>query len=193
MEALTQAIREYWRLLLAEGIVLLALGVAAIAVPPLAGLVTTLFLGLVLFAAGVVGLISTFRGRGLPGFWWSLVSAVLSIIVGGLLIWRPVAGMVSLTGIMTGFFIADGVLTIFLAVRHRDRLAGRWQWLLANGVIDSIIAAIIIWGLPGTLVWALGLLVGIDLLVAGSALIAISLRMREEATGQPAAVARRTA
>ena len=190
MEELAQTMRQHWRLLLTEGIILVLLGVAAIGVPPLAGLVTTVFLGLVLFASGVVGLVSTFQGRGLPGFWWSLISAILSIVVGGLLVWNPVAGMISLTALLTGFFIADGIVTIVLSLRHRDQLVGRWQWLFANGVIDLILAGLIIWGMPGTLVWVLGLLVGIDLIFGGTALIGMALRMREQSTDQMPAVAR---
>jgi uncharacterized membrane protein HdeD (DUF308 family) len=187
---LPRIIGKLWQLLLAEGIILLALGVAAIAVPQIASFVTTVFIGVVLFAAGVVGLVSTFGGRELPGFWWSLISALLSIIAGGILVWNPALGIVSLTAVMTAFFIADGILTIVLSLRHRSRLVGRWQWLLVNGVLDLIIAGLIIWGLPGTLAWALGLFVGIDLLFGGIALIAISLGMRQQMAGQPHGIAR---
>jgi uncharacterized membrane protein HdeD (DUF308 family) len=192
-EMFTRTFREHWPLLLAEGIILALLGVAAIVVPPIAGLVTTVFVGLVLLAAGIVGLITTIQARGMPGFWWSLISAILAIIAGGLLIWNPILGMISLTSLMTGFFIADGIVTIFLSLRHRDKLVGRWQLLLVNGIIDLIIAGLIIWGLPGTLVWALGLLVGIDLVFGGTTLIAMAFRMREQATELAPAAARHAA
>jgi uncharacterized membrane protein HdeD (DUF308 family) len=98
--------------------------------------------------------------------------------------------MISLTALLTGFFIADGIVTIVLSLRHRDQLVGRWQWLFANGVIDLILAGLIIWGMPGTLVWVLGLLVGIDLIFGGTALIGMALRMRKQSTDQPPAEAR---
>jgi uncharacterized membrane protein HdeD (DUF308 family) len=177
---LTKAIHDHWRLILAEGVILILLGIAAIAVPVVAGLATTIFLGFMFLMAGIVGLVSTFSGRGLPGFWWSLFSAIVALIAGSILLYKPVLGMVSLTYVLIAYFIVDGILTIILALRHRDELSGRWQWLLANGVIDLILAAIIIGGLPGTLAWVLGLLVGIDFVFGGSSLIAMALWARDQ-------------
>jgi uncharacterized membrane protein HdeD (DUF308 family) len=88
--------------------------------------------------------------------------------------------MVALTLVLTVFFIVDGVLIIILALEHRHELTRRWQWMMVNGVIDLVLAGIIISGLPGTLLWALGLLVGIDMLFGGASLIAIALEARKE-------------
>jgi uncharacterized membrane protein HdeD (DUF308 family) len=66
-------------------------------------------------------------------------------------------------------------LIIVLAVTHRRQLSGKWEWMMVNGVVDLILAAIIISGLPGTLAWALGLIVGIDMLFGGASLIAMAL------------------
>jgi uncharacterized membrane protein HdeD (DUF308 family) len=70
---------------------------------------------------------------------------------------------------------------IILAIAHRRELSSKWEWILVNGVIDLILAGIIISGLPGTLVWALGLLVGIDMVFGGASLITIALEARKEA------------
>jgi uncharacterized membrane protein HdeD (DUF308 family) len=64
---------------------------------------------------------------------------------------------------------------------HRRELSGKWEWILVKGVIDLILAGIIISGLTGTLVWALGLLVGIDMVFGGASLIAIASEARKEA------------
>ena len=186
---LAKAIHDHWRIILAEGIILVLLGLAAIAVPVVAGLATTIFLGFMFLMAGIVGLVSTFSTRGLPGFWWSLLSAIAALIAGAILLWKPVLGLVSLTYVLTAYFIVDGILTIILAIRHRDELSGRWQWLLANGVIDLVLAGLIIAGLPGSFAWVLGLLVGIDFVFGGSSLIAMALSAREppEPIGTPVA------
>jgi uncharacterized membrane protein HdeD (DUF308 family) len=105
----------------------------------------------------------------------------VAIVAGGVLLWHPLRGLVTLTFVLTAFFIIDGVLTIILAIVHRRELSGRWEWMMVNGVADLIIAGVIISGLPGTLVWALGLLVGIDLLFAGASLIAMALEARSTA------------
>lgn len=179
--ALTHAMHDHWRLFLAEGIAVGVLGLAAIVLSPIAGFVTTLLLGWLFLTAGLVGLIATMRARRAPGFGWSLLSALVAIVAGGVLLWHPLRGLVTLTFVLTAFFIIDGVLTIILAIVHRRELSGRWEWMMVNGVADLIIAGVIISGLPGTLVWALGLLVGIDLLFAGASLIAMALEARSTA------------
>jgi uncharacterized membrane protein HdeD (DUF308 family) len=76
------------------------------------------------------------------------------------------------------FFIIEGIFSIMFALEHKRALSGRWGWLVLNGVIDLFLAAIIFAGLPGTAAWALGLLVGIDLVFGGMALITMSLHAR---------------
>jgi uncharacterized membrane protein HdeD (DUF308 family) len=176
-----KSVHDHWRMFLAEGIILIILGLAAIAIPPLAGLATTIILGWVFLIGGIVGLISTFGARQAPGFWWSLLSALIALLAGAVLLWNPMQGLATLTYVLIAFFIIDGILIIILAIEHRRGLSGRWEWMMLGGIMDLILAMIIISGLPGTLAWALGLLVGIDLVFGGFALIAMALSARQEA------------
>jgi len=177
--ALSRALHKHWGLFLAEGIVLLVLGVLAIIVPQVAALAVTILIGWLLLISGVLGLISTFWARHAPGFWWSLLSAVVAIVAGAVLLRWPVQGEVSLTLVLIAFFLVDGILSIVLALEHRHQLHGRWGWILMSGIIDLVLAAIILLGLPGTAAWAIGLLVGIDLVFAGVALIMVALAARQ--------------
>ena len=135
-ETLTKAIHEYWYLLLAQGIILSILGLAAIIVPPLAGLVTTFFVALMLFAGGIVGLVSAIWGRRMPGFWWSPLSAIAAIIAGGIMIWNPAIGLISLTSLLIVYFIVNGVLAIVLSLQiARDsQAAGCGSLLTASSI-----------------------------------------------------------
>lgn len=178
--ALRKAIHDHWKTFLAEGILLVVLGLAAIVLPPLAGLAATVILGWMLVFAGVSGVLFTWRARQAPGFGWALLSAFVAVAAGGMLLWNPLQGLLTLTFVLTAFFIADGVVTIVYAIAHRRELSGRWEWMLMNGLLDLGLAAIVISGMPGTLAWALGLLLGIDLLFGGASLIAIALRARAE-------------
>lgn len=178
---LKKAMHDHWGLFLVEGIILTVLGIAAIVVPPLGGLFVTVFLGWLFLIAGIVGIIATVRARQAPGFGWSLLSAIAAIVAGAALLWNPLQGLVTLTFVLTAFFIVDGILIIILAFTHRRQLSGKWEWMMVNGVIDLILAAIIISGLPGTLAWALGLIVGIDMLFGGASLIAMALEARKTA------------
>ena len=176
--ALAQSIHEHWVLFLIEGIILVVLGLLAIIVPPIATIAVTIFLGWLFLISGIVGLVTTFWARHAPGFWWSLLSAVLAIAAGIVLLGWPIPGAVSLTLLLIAFFIIEGVLSILYAFEHKKELSGRWGWMLISGIIDLILAAIIWGGLPGTAAWALGLLVGINMLFGGSAMIAMAMHAR---------------
>ena len=179
--ALHQSMHDHWRLFLGEGIILSLLGLAAMILPTLAGFVATIFLGWLFLMAGIVGLLFTMRARQAPGFGWSLLSALVALIAGAVLVWNPLRGEVTLTYVLVAFFIFDGILMMILALIHRRELSGKWEWMMVNGVIDLILAGIVISGLPGTLFWALGLIVGIDMIFGGAALIAMALEARKEA------------
>ncbi|MDR3536398.1 MAG: DUF308 domain-containing protein [Acetobacteraceae bacterium] len=172
-------LHAHWRLFLFEGVVLLLLGLAAVVVPPLAGLGVTIFLGWLFLIGGIVGLVATFGARQAPGFWWSLFSAVIALLAGASLVWNPLVGLVTLTYVLIAYFAIDGVLSIVSAIEHRRELSGRWEWMAFSGVIDLLVAAMIIAGLPGAFAWALGLLVGIDLIFAGASLVAMALAARD--------------
>jgi uncharacterized membrane protein HdeD (DUF308 family) len=100
------------------------------------------------------------------------------VLAGGILLSNPAAGVATLTYVLIAFFLIDGVLIIVMAFEHRRELVGRWEWMMLGGVMDLVLGGIILAGLPGTLAWALGLLVGIDLLFGGTALIAMALQAR---------------
>jgi uncharacterized membrane protein HdeD (DUF308 family) len=180
--ALSGAIHEHWALFLIEGIILVILGIAAIALPPIATLAFTIIIGWVFLISGVVGLFTTFWARHVPGFWWSLISAIIGIAAGVVLLLWPITGTLSLTLVLIAFFVVEGIVSIMYAIEHRNQLTGRWGWMLVSGIIDLILAGIIFAGLPGTAVWALGLLVGINMLFGGAALIAMALAARHPAS-----------
>jgi uncharacterized membrane protein HdeD (DUF308 family) len=180
--SVTRSLHAHWRLFLAEGIVLLVLGLLAIVVPQIATIAVAVFIGWILLVSGAVGLLATFRMRTAPGFWWSLISAILGIVAGILLFRSPVSGALSLTVILTVFLIIEGIVSILFALEHKRELSGRWGAMLFSGLVDLFLAGIIIEGLPGTAAWAIGLLIGVNLVFGGTALIAMALHARDSAT-----------
>src|ERR1700730_7599651 len=80
------AVREHWKAFLIEGVLLVVLGLAAIIVPPFASLAVTIFLGWMFLISGIAVLALTFWARQMPGFWWSLISAVLGIAAWSILL-----------------------------------------------------------------------------------------------------------
>ena len=177
----TISVRDHWKLFLIEGVVLVILGCLAVAVPPIASLAVEIVIGWIFLVSGLVGLFTTYMMRSLPGFWWSLLSAILAILAGIVLLAWPLTGILSLTLVLIVFFVIEGVASIMYALDHRSGLTGRWGWMLASGVVDLILAGIIFAGLPGTAAWALGLLVGINLVFGGTAMVGMALAAKQPA------------
>src|SRR5262245_20413478 len=181
------AVRRHWVLFLTEGIVLLILGTLALLAPVIASVAATVFFGWLLLLSGIVGLVTTFRARHAPGFWWSLLSAVIGVAAGVLLLCWPLLGTLSLTAVLIAFLGAEGIVSIMYALEHRNALSGRWGWMLASGIIDVALGVLLFIGLPGTALWALGLLLGINLLFGGWALIFMALHARPPTSAAAAA------
>jgi uncharacterized membrane protein HdeD (DUF308 family) len=173
------SLHEHWVLFLVEGIVLVVLGLIAIVLPPIATLAVEILLGWLFLISGIMGLITTFWMRQAPGFWWALLSAVLGIAAGIVLLAWPLSGVLSLTLVLIVFFTIEGVASIMYALEHKRELSGRWGFMLASGIVDLILAAVIFAGLPGTAAWAIGVLVGINMVFGGSALIAMAMHARD--------------
>jgi len=177
--AAAAALHEHWVLFLVEGVVLLVLGATAVVLPAIATLAVTILFGWLFLVSGIVGLVTTFWMRHAPGFWWSLLSAVLGIVVGVMLLASPLIGAFSLTLVLIAFFLIEGAASIMFALDHRRELSGQWVWMLVSGIIDLGLALMIFAGLPSTAAWAVGLLVGINMIFGGAALIAMSLHARK--------------
>jgi uncharacterized membrane protein HdeD (DUF308 family) len=176
--AVAMSIRAHWRFFLIEGIALLALGLSAVVVPPLATIAVEILIGWLVLASGIIGLAMTLRARGAPGFGWSLLSAIVGIVAGGVLLAWPLSGAFSLTLVLTVFLAIEGIASIMYALDHRRELTPRWGIMLVSGAVDLILAGMIFAGLPATAAWAIGLLVGINMVFGGIALISMALRAR---------------
>jgi uncharacterized membrane protein HdeD (DUF308 family) len=177
-QALATSLHRNWKFFFFEGVALLILGAAAIIIPQLATLTVAILIGWLLLFSGAVGLISTFRMSAGPGFWWSLLSAIIAIFAGSVLLSSPVTGAVSLTFVLIAFFLIEGVASIMFALNHRSELPRAWGAMLASGIVDLVLGAMIFLGLPSSAGWAIGLLVGINMVFGGMALIAMALHAR---------------
>jgi uncharacterized membrane protein HdeD (DUF308 family) len=187
-DAATRAIHDHWGLFLAEGVAIVLIGLAAIIIPFVAGNVSIFFLGWLFLIAGLVGLLSTLRGRNAPGFGWSLLSAIVALVAAAVLLLNPLQTLASiphnlttLAHVLIVFFFIDGFLMIVFGLNHRNERSARWELLLANGIVDFLLAGILLTGLPDSALWALALLLGIDLIFGGASLIVMALEARKGA------------
>jgi uncharacterized membrane protein HdeD (DUF308 family) len=199
-DKVTRSIHDYWTLFLFEGVALVSLGLLAVVLPSIASSAATLFIGWLFIVSGVIGLVTTLWARQLPGFWWSLVSAMVAVLVGAVLIahrstdlygglmgW-PLEAVGPLRMVLVLFFLIEGGASIMFAFEHRRQFSGRWAWVLASGVIDIGLASVIIFNLPGTSAWTMGLLIGINMIIGGVSLIAMGLHARSGSSAANAAL-----
>ncbi|WKW51736.1 HdeD family acid-resistance protein [Rhodomicrobium lacus] len=173
-----EVIHDHWILFLIQGLLLAVLGILAIGAPYLTTVVAVKLAGWLFIIGGIIGLATFFTGREVPGSIWSFLGAALAIAVGVYLLRQPLVGVLSLTLVLAAFFLAQGITQIFAALSHR-RVLSSWGWLLFSGLVDLILAGIIISGFPLDSAWVLGILVGVYLLLYGIALIMTALASRD--------------
>ena len=174
----SDAPRIHWGLFLAQGVIMIILGVIALAAPVLATIAVDIFVRWLFLISGICGLFALFSVRGVPAFLGALITAALSVVVGAMLIWKPIEGAFSLTLVLTAFFIAEGVFQIVASFTYRNVMPGAWGWMLASGLADLALAAIVIGAWPLSAVWLLGLVVGINLMTSGLALVMAAIAGR---------------
>jgi uncharacterized membrane protein HdeD (DUF308 family) len=167
--------RPHWKLQLSEGIILVLLGIVAVFVPFRLEFAFVVWL---FFIAGVAGLITTLVMHRETGFWWSLLSAILAIGVAIFVFATPEFALLIFPLLLLGFLVLEGVITIMFALDHWRERSARWNWMLASGIFDLSLAALIVIGLPETATGALGLILAANLIFGGGALIGMALAAR---------------
>jgi uncharacterized membrane protein HdeD (DUF308 family) len=171
--AAKQTVADNWGWFLALGIVLVVAGFAAIAFPLLSTIAAKIALGWIFLAAGVVMIIHAFSIQKWGGFLMELLLGVLYLFAGGWLAFFPFTGIVTLTILLAALFLAEGVLEVIMGFRVRPHEG--WGWLVFSGLIAVAVGLLIAAELPSSAVWAIGLLVGVNLLSTGISFIVLAL------------------
>lgn len=166
-------IREHRGWFIALGILFMALGVIAIFLPFVASVATTLFLGWLMIIGGLFEGIHAIQNWRWAGAGWEILSAVVHAIAGALLVIYPITGTLTLTFVLAAFFAANGVLKIVRALQHRTMQG--WGWLVFDGILALALGVLIIARWPSTAAWALGVIVGINLVFSGSSMLVLGL------------------
>ncbi len=171
-----ESLRKLWILMLVFGVVLIALGVAAMSAMFIATLATVLVLGILFLTGGVVDIVNAFWARRWRGFWVNLLVGILYLVMGFLMTQRPLASAAAFTLMIAAVLFVGGFFRI--AITLIERFHG-WVWGLINGVI-SVVLGVMIWReWPDSALWVIGLFVGIDMMFAGWALVMTALTVRD--------------
>lgn len=154
------------------GIAMVVIGVLAIFFPFIATLTVEVMIGWLLLLAGVVTIGSSFSIEGTGAFFGSLLLGLLYVGLGIYFLTHPGVGIVVLTIVLAALLMVEGAVQ--LAFSFEMRKQGGWFWMLLSGLVSIAAGILIAAGLPGTSLFALGLLVGVSFLSTGLSFIFIS-------------------
>lgn len=169
-------LQKHWRIFLAEGVLFIALGIYAVVIPQFFTVTIVILLGSIILFGGVVHIVRALVFSNMPGFGLWLFMGILQIFIGYMLINNPVAGILTITMLMTLFFAFEGLAKIALAFMMRP--LPKWRFILFSG-ITALVFALVVWiSWPETAHWLLGVFLGINMVFLGWSLVKISLHYK---------------
>lgn len=157
------------------GVLLIVLGIGAIAAPAVSTIVAETWFALILASAGVAKIVHAFQTRE-NGFIWKLLLGALYIATGLMLFFYPLTGILTLTLLLGSFLLTEGTFEIILAFRLRPQQ--NWTWELGNGIITILLGAMIWFQWPFNAPWLIGTFVGASVLFSGVSRVMLSLNAR---------------
>jgi uncharacterized membrane protein HdeD (DUF308 family) len=160
----------------AVSVLLIILGIVAIALPFVAGIAITAVVGWMLIFGGITHIVAAFHARGAGAVLWELLVGLVYLVGGGYMVFHPLLGIATLTLFLAGVFLAEGVFEVISYFNIRGmKNAG---WMLFDGLVTILLAGLIWFHWPSSSVWAIGTIVGISLLMSGVKWLMISLASR---------------
>ncbi|MGD9645612.1 MAG: HdeD family acid-resistance protein [Pirellulales bacterium] len=170
-----EALRAGWWWFLLLGILLIVVGTTAITYSVLATVMAVAFIGVLLVMAGGAQLVAAFWAGNWSGFLLSVLAAILHLVVGAMLIARPVAAGEALALLIGAFFLVGGLFRIIAAMALRVH---HWGWLLLNGAVTALLGLLVLGDWPGSSLWVIGTLIGVDLLFHGWVWVMLAFGLR---------------
>lgn len=158
------------------GVLLVVLGIVAIAQPAVSTIFAETWFALILISAGAAKLTYAFKTRDSGGFVWKVLLSILYIATGAMLFFSPLKGALTLTLLLGSFLLTEGVFELILAFRLRPQQ--NWTWVLGDGIITLLLGGIVWFQWPSNAPWLLGTLVGVSVLSTGISRVMLSLNAR---------------
>lgn len=168
-EDIKQKLKAHYGWHLLQGILFVVFGILAIALPRLTALSLELLLGALLLISGLLALLTNIKSR---VHWWSYAPAILTLLIGLVMLSRPLVGLVALSLFICLFLLVKGISEIILGYKYRT--VKNWAWFLISGVIALILAFVAGLGFPDVGIIFLGLIIGINMLLYGIAILAVA-------------------
>lgn len=169
------ALRGEWAWFVVLGIALIVLGFVALGSMFAASLASAVAIGVLLLMGGVAETIGAFWCRGWSGFFFHMLSGVLSIVVGILFLRAPIDALLALTLLLACLLMVGGIFKIVAALSYRF---AAWGWPVISGIIDVVLGVMIWQQWPASAFWVIGLFLGISLVFRGLNWIGLGLALR---------------
>jgi uncharacterized membrane protein HdeD (DUF308 family) len=157
--------------LVALGILMILLGIAAIAEPFLATLIATRALSWTFLFAGIVRLVQAIQSRKQRGFWLKLLIGILYVVMGFALLGNIFGAALTLTLAFGIVILAQGILEVITAFQVRPD--SYWGLVLLSGIVSIILGILILNRWPSNAIWLLGLFMGVSFLFTGLWMISL--------------------
>lgn len=165
-------LQKKWSSFLILGIILVLLGILAIAGANYATLTSIIFFGILLTVGGILQVIYAFWGRDGQGFAHTLLSGIFYTIVGLVFVTHPAASAIAITLLLAAFYTVSGIYKIIVSLTTP---VAQWGWLLFSGIISFALGMLIWAEWPTIGLWLIGLFIGIDLIFLGWFWIMLSI------------------
>ncbi len=173
-------VRQASTLSIVWGVLLIVFGMVAIGSPLLAAVAVNVAIAWVIVLAGVVHLMLALRAHGAGSMIWKLLVGIAYLFFGAYLIMHPVLGVASLTLVLASLFLIEGILDIILFFKMRA--VGGSSWVLVDGIITLLLGLMIYMQWPSSSAWAIGILVGVSMIISGVTRVMLSLAVRKVRT-----------
>jgi len=162
------------------GVLLVILGMLAIGSPFVAAVALNAVIAWLIVFAGVVHIVLAFHAHGAGSMIWKLLVGVAYLCFGGYLIVHPVLGVASLTLLLGGLFLIEGILDVVLFFKMRPVRGS--SWVLFDGIVTVLLGLLIYMQWPSSSAWAIGTLVGVSMIISGATRVAMTLAARQART-----------
>lgn len=170
-----KSLQTYWGWVFFMGLLLLVIGVIAIAAPFVTTLASIVFFGWLLVIGGIAEIGFAITHRNSDYFLMHSLVGLLTIVVGFLMVFNPTITAMTFTLLLAVFFLGVGIFRIFSSVAVRFT---NWGWAFIGGILSVILGALILIHWPSSALWVIGLFIGIDLLFTGWSFIIASLVLK---------------
>lgn len=168
---LSDVVSENRTLFILLGVIFILAGIFGIAAPFATTVVAKLFLGWLFIFTGISQIVHAACSPNWKGTLGNTLMALLYLLAGIWLAFFPLTGILELTVFLAILFVVEGISKIIIAVRVRPQ--DGWIWMLASAVISLVIGFLILNRFPSSAIWAIGLLVGSNILMSGLAFLMI--------------------